>query len=152
MIIGFGSNLGNRRKNIAAAFALLSQRAKIIKISSLIESVPAEGVSGDQFLNGAALIETNLKPGALLKLLQEVEKEIGRPRRHRTKEARVIDLDIIYYEDRVINKTGLKVPHPCRLKRPFVMKPAAEVAPDYCDPVLKKTLGAIASEMETLFR
>jgi len=149
VIIGFGSNLGDRRKNINKAFRFLSQQeTKIIKVSSLLESEPAEGVSGGSFINGAALIETELETEALLRLLQNVEERIGRPRPHSSKDARLIDLDIIYYEDRVVNKKTLKIPHPRRLERWFVMEPAAEAAPNFRDPVLKKSLIVIASEVQ----
>ena len=141
-----GSNLGSRRKNIQEGLKLLAESgARILKVSSCYQSKPAEGVRGNQFLNGAVLIETKSEPELLLNLLQKIEEQMGRPRPPRQKEARTLDLDILYYEDRIFQKPLLQIPHPKRLERWFVMKPAAEVAPDFYDPVLKKRLDVIAS-------
>ena len=144
VLIAFGSNLGNRRKNIKKGVELLVKDGlKIIRCSPYYETEPVEGVTGKKFLNGVLLVETTLKPQTLLRILQEIEKKVGRPRTHRPKESRSLDLDIIYYEDLIVNKPNLQIPHPKRLERWFVIKPAAEVAPDFSDPILKKRLSVI---------
>jgi len=141
VIIGLGSNLGNRRQNIQQGLKHLTEAGvKIIKISSYLKNPAAEGTAGGKFLNAAVLAETDLEPEPLLTLLHDIEKDSGRPQPHQPKEARILDLDIIYYADRIIDKPDLQIPHPRRLQRRFVMKPAAEAAPDFCDPVLKKPL------------
>ena len=140
-IISLGSNLGNRRQNIQQGLKhLTAAGVKIIKISSYFKNPAAEGTAGGEFLNAAVLAETDLEPEPLLTLFHVIEKDSGRPQSHRPKEARSLDLDIIYYADRIIDKPDLQVPHPRRLQRRFVMTPATEVAPDFCDPVLKKKL------------
>ncbi|MFH2069383.1 MAG: 2-amino-4-hydroxy-6-hydroxymethyldihydropteridine diphosphokinase [Candidatus Omnitrophota bacterium] len=141
IIIGAGSNLGNRRQNIQQGLKHLAESGvKIIKISSYLKNPAAEGTAGGEFLNAAVLAETDLEPEPLLMLLQDIEKNSGRPQPHQPKETRSLDFDIIYYADRIIDKPGLQVPHPRRLQRRFVMTPAAEAAPDFYDPVLKKRL------------
>ena len=141
VIIGVGSNLGNRRQNIQQGLKHLTEAGiKIVKISSYLKNPAAEGTAGGEFLNAAVLAETDLEPEPLLTLLHDVEKDSGRPQPHQPKEARSLDLDIIYYADQIIDKPNLQVPHPRRLQRWFVMTPAAEAAPDFCDPVLKKKL------------
>ena len=147
VIIGLGSNLGNRRLNIRQGLKRLAEaNVKITRISSHLRTPPAEGVAGGEFLNAAALAETDLEPEILLSLLHSIEEKLGRPRIHQPKETRSLDIDIIYYEDRVIDKPDLQIPHPRRLQRRFVIEPAAEVAPDFCDPILKKRLDVIASQ------
>lgn len=144
VIIGLGSNLGNRQKHIEEGLKLLTKAGvNIIKVSLYYRTLPAERTSGGKFLNGVSLIETSLEPEPLLKLLKKIEEQSDRPRRHRPKEARTLDLDIIYYENSVIDKPGLQIPHPRRFQRWFVMKPAVEIAPDFCDPILKKKLKEI---------
>ena len=144
IIIGAGSNLGNRRQNIQQSLKHLTEAGvKIIKISSYLKNPAAEGTAGGEFLNAAFLAETNLEPESFLTLLHDIEKDSGRPQPHQPKEARSLDLDIIYYADRIIDKPDLQIPHPKRMQRWFVMKPAAETAPDFCDPVLKKPLKEI---------
>ena len=145
IIIGAGSNLGNRRQNIQQGLKHLTEAGvKIIKVSSYLKNPAAEGTAGGEFLNAAVLAETDLEPEPLLTLFHDIEKNSGRPQPHQPKEARSLDLDIIYYADQIIDKPNLQVPHPRRLQRWFVMKPAAEAAPDFYDPVLKKRLAVIA--------
>ncbi|MFH0796094.1 MAG: 2-amino-4-hydroxy-6-hydroxymethyldihydropteridine diphosphokinase [Candidatus Omnitrophota bacterium] len=176
VIIAFGSNSGNRRRNIKKGLELIAKAnsksplpplfqrgespfckggrreirkrvgggsVKIILCSPYYETEPVEGVTGKKFLNGVLLVETALKTQSLLRILQEIEEKVGRPKVHQPKESRNLDLDIIYYGDRVINKPNLQIPHPKRLDRWFVIKPAAEVAPDFYDPILKKKLSKI---------
>ena len=130
--IAFGSNLGDRNKNIQEALLALSSHPKIklIKTSSIIETEP-EGGPPDQpkFLNGAVKIETDLSPDDLLSALQAIEKQLGRSRAIKNG-PRTIDLDIIFYGDEIINKPGLVIPHPRWRQRQFVLKPLREIAPE----------------------
>lgn len=140
-VIAFGSNLGHRHRNITTGLRLLTKAGvRILRRSSFYESAPAEGVTGKKFINGAVLIETELTPEELLTALHQVEEALGRPTTHPPGQARSLDLDILYYEDLILNRNGLQIPHPKRLERWFVMVPAAEVAPDFVDPVFKKSL------------
>ncbi len=128
--IGIGSNLGLRRDNINKAILYLKNTSGVIvdKISSLLESVPYEA-SGSDYLNGVIKIETNLSAKDLLRKLQGIERRLGRIRTFKNA-SRIIDLDILLYDDKVIDEKDLKIPHPLMFKRPFVMEPLLEIAPD----------------------
>jgi len=129
--IAFGSNLGDRNKNILRAISLLKAhpKIKIKKISSIIETKPEGGPKQGRFLNGAVKIETGLSIEDLLSVLQDIEKQLGRTRAVKNG-PRTIDLDIIFYGDEVINKPGLIIPHPRWRQRQFVVGPLREIAPE----------------------
>nr|WP_262370095.1 2-amino-4-hydroxy-6-hydroxymethyldihydropteridine diphosphokinase [Dictyoglomus thermophilum] len=110
---------------------------RIIKKSSIIETEPYGFKEQGKFLNGVILIETDLDPFDLLNLLLNIEKEMGRERKIRWG-PRNIDLDIIFYDDLVINTDNLKIPHPDAHNRTFVMGPLSEIDPDFVHPVLNK--------------
>jgi len=122
--LGIGSNLGNRRKNITAALRKINnlQDTKLIKVSPAIETKPvgAPAGSGD-FLNAAAKIKTNLSAFSLLHKLKKIEKDIGR-KNSRRNAPRVIDLDILFYGNMIINSKALVVPHPRMFEREFVRR------------------------------
>ncbi|MDN5331777.1 MAG: dihydroneopterin aldolase / 2-amino-4-hydroxy-6-hydroxymethyldihydropteridine diphosphokinase [Tepidanaerobacteraceae bacterium] len=145
--IALGSNLGDRQKNIAEAVERMRQRGiKIVKMSSIIETEPYGYKDQDKFLNAACLVETELSPMELMDVLLDIEKEMGRERKIRWG-PRNIDLDLIFYEDRVIREERLVVPHPDAHNRTFVMGPIAEIDPDFVHPVLKKKIGEIYREL-----
>ncbi|KXG77521.1 Bifunctional folate synthesis protein [Fervidicola ferrireducens] len=145
--IALGSNLGDRKKNIAEAVERMRRRGiKIIKMSSVIETEPYGYKEQEKFLNAACLVETELSPLELLDVLLDIEKEMGRERKIRWG-PRNIDLDLIFYEDRVIREERLEVPHPDAHNRTFVMGPIAEIDPDFVHPVLKKKVGEIYREL-----
>lgn len=127
--IGIGSNLGNRLKNIKLALQKINQlrKTRVIKVSKIIETEPVGGLSGQgKFLNAAIKIHTCLSPLVLLKKLKEIEKALGR-----TKQVhfapRTIDLDILFYADKIINRKNLKVPHPKIFEREFVLSPLSDI-------------------------
>ena len=127
--LGIGSNLGNRRDNIRLAIKKISalKYTKVLKSSRLIETTPIGGPAGQgKFLNGALKIKTNLTPHALLNKFKTIEKALGRKKAVRYA-ARPIDLDILFYGDRIIDSKNLKVPHPKVFERPFVIKPLLEI-------------------------
>jgi len=145
--VALGSNLGDRRKNITEAVEKMKERGiNIIKMSSIIETEPYGYKEQGKFLNAVCLVETELSPSELLDALIEIEREMGRERKIRWG-PRNIDLDLIFYEDRVIREERLMVPHPDAHNRIFVMGPAAEIDPDFIHPVLKKKLGEICKEL-----
>ena len=128
--LGIGSNLGNRRKNIELALKEINQlkRTKVIKTSSLIETIASGGpLNQGKFLNAALRIKTNLSPFALLKALKTIEYKLGRPKKYIRFGPRVIDLDILFYADKAISYSILKVPHLRAFKRDFVMRPLLEI-------------------------
>jgi len=128
--LSLGSNLGERRENIAAAIFKIKQLKDtlITKVSSNIETEPVGGPIQGKFLNAAIEIQTNLSCRQLLGHLQAIEEELGRVRS--VKDApRTIDLDILLYADQKINEDDLIVPHPRMKEREFVILPLKEIAP-----------------------
>ena len=149
--IGLGTNIGNKRRNLITAAALLAERAgDVLSISSFYETEPWGFESDNTFLNAALLLETELEPLQLLSLTQEIEKEMGRTQKSDgAYHDRIIDLDILLYDLCVINEAALVVPHPLMHKRQFVMEPLAEIAPMLVHPVLNKTMLELAEEINT---
>ena len=129
------------------ALALLAPVVKGLRVSTFYDT-DAVGV-GDQprFLNAAAAGETALSARALLNDLLGIERQLGRTRPF-PGAARTLDLDLVLYGDSVIDEPGLLVPHPRFRERAFVLKPLAEVASDWIDPVTGKTIGELASALE----
>lgn len=149
--IGLGTNIGNKRRNLITAAALLAERAgDVLSISSFYETEPWGFESDNTFLNAALLLETELEPLQLLSLTQEIEKEMGRTQKSDgAYHDRIIDLDILLYDLCVINEAALIVPHPLMHKRQFVMEPLAEIAPMLVHPILNKTMLELAEEIDT---
>lgn len=129
--IAFGSNLGDRNKNIQDAIKALKAHPsiKVKKISSIMETKPEGGPPQPKFLNCVLEMQTGLSPHGLLKFLQKIESDLGRKRTVKNG-PRTIDLDIIFYDDKVINKPDLVIPHPKWRQRQFVLKPLCEIAPE----------------------
>lgn len=144
--IGFGSNIGDREANINRAIGILKQKIKIIKISSLNETKPMYMENQGWFLNGAAKVDTELKPKELLDLLKNTEKNLGRKETGRNG-PRIIDLDILFYGDQILNEGDLHIPHPKIQERAFVLVPLAEIEPNFVHPVYKKSVGKLLSEL-----
>ena len=128
--IGLGSNLGDREMNLNKAIELIRKDAgELIACSSFYYSEPMGFVSDNFFVNAALLIDTNLQPEALLKVLQDIETSMGRISKtvDEAYSDRVIDLDILLYDDRQLDSPELKIPHPRMRERDFVMKPLLEL-------------------------
>ncbi|MFH1413862.1 MAG: 2-amino-4-hydroxy-6-hydroxymethyldihydropteridine diphosphokinase [Candidatus Omnitrophota bacterium] len=127
--LGIGSNLGNRRENIKLAVKKVNslRDTRVLKLARVIKSKPVGDPSGQRgFLNTALKIRTNLAPRSLLKNLKKIEKECGRKRTVRFG-PRPIDLDILFYSDRILNSRKLTIPHPRIFEREFVVKPLLEI-------------------------
>ncbi|ACB93804.1 2-amino-4-hydroxy-6-hydroxymethyldihydropteridine diphosphokinase [Beijerinckia indica] len=131
--LGFGSNIGDRPGNIRRAIDLLMERgvARITKISSLYRTAPWGYREQEDFANACALATTRLAPHALLAALKDIEKTIGRQETIRWG-PRVIDIDILFYDDEWLDDPDLILPHKELFNRPFVLLPLAEIAPDLC--------------------
>lgn len=141
-LIGVGSNLGDRRENVETAVDRLDQHPsiQITAISRWITSDPVGGPDGqDVFLNGVCVADSELAPHDLLAHLLDVERSLGRSRKLRWA-PRTIDLDLLLVADRVIRDQQLSVPHPWMAIRPFVIGPAAEVAPAMKHPIIGRTM------------
>lgn len=138
--IGIGSNIGKKEDNCRNAITFLREKGlEIVSQSSIIETEPWGVKNQPRFMNAAVEAKTILQPGELLKLLKEIEREMGR--RSGTRWGpRVIDMDILFYDDLVMRTQDLEIPHPGIQDRDFVLKPLAEIAPDKVHPVLKKSI------------
>ncbi|MBI5056134.1 MAG: 2-amino-4-hydroxy-6-hydroxymethyldihydropteridine diphosphokinase [Nitrospirae bacterium] len=145
--IGIGSNLGNRENNCGKAIRLLeANNIKVTKRSSLLETEPWGVEDQPKFINMAVEIETDLGPDELLSVLKKIEVEIGR-RPAKRWGPRVIDLDILLYDDLIMKTPELEIPHPHISEREFVLKPLAEIAPEKLHPVLKKRIKELLSTL-----
>ncbi|MCH8814498.1 MAG: 2-amino-4-hydroxy-6-hydroxymethyldihydropteridine diphosphokinase [Chloroflexi bacterium] len=133
MYLGLGSNLGDRRANLQTALRLLERVGLVRRVSSLYETVPV-GPEQPMFYNAACECETDLPPRELLRCVQEVEQEMGRPRDDERWGPRLIDIDILLYGDEVIDEDGLAIPHAEMRNRSFVLVPLAEIAPEVRHP------------------
>jgi 2-amino-4-hydroxy-6-hydroxymethyldihydropteridine diphosphokinase len=139
--IGIGSNIGDRAKNLEEAVSRLGSEKgiKVTARSSFYETRPVGGPPQENYLNGALEIETPLSPEDCLKLLKHIEEAMGRVQAGRD-HPRIIDLDILLYDDAIIRSEELEIPHPRMHERRFVLKGFAEIAPQTVHPVLGKTI------------
>ena len=138
--LGIGSSLGDKEQNIKTALKLVEERVgKIIIQSSICQTMPWGFHSDNIFFNAAACVETNLTPMQVLSVIKMIEMEMGRTSKSSQGmyADRIIDLDLLFYEDQVINEVMLTVPHPLLQYRMFVLMPMTEIAPDLVHPVLK---------------
>jgi 2-amino-4-hydroxy-6-hydroxymethyldihydropteridine diphosphokinase len=129
---------------------LLAERPghRIVKQSSWYLTRPWGLDDPEWFVNGVALLETGLSPREFLAALLEIENSLGRVRTHKWG-PRTIDLDILFYDDRVIGEADLVIPHPELGHRRFVLEPLAEIAPDLIHPVIGKTIVELKEALET---
>ena len=138
--IALGSNLGDKEKNLRRALLLLTQQGvEVVRVSSFISTEPYGVTDQPQFLNAVACVRTSLTPLALLDVLLATELAMGRVRLRHWGE-RNIDLDLLLYEDVVLDTKRLHLPHPDMQNRDFVLLPLAEIAPELKHPTLQKTI------------
>ena len=145
--IGIGSNLGTPGKNCIEAIEKISSTKdiKIISRSSFYQTEPIGGVQQDWFVNSAIKIKTNLSPAHLLSALLNIESVMGRTREEKWG-PRLIDLDLLFYSNLILEKEGLTLPHPEIQKRKFVLIPMSEIAESLVHPTLKKTIKTLLQE------
>ena len=143
--IGLGSNLGDRKANYFEAIDRIEKlpRTRMVKQSSLYESEPL-GDAKTWFVNAVIEIETESSADELLRKLKAIEKTMGRKRvRGKRWGSRIIDLDILFFDNEVIDKRTLKVPHPELQNRRFVLAPLSELAPQMIHPKLSTTVSEL---------
>lgn len=142
-----GSNLGERKKNLAQALASLSQKVIIGRISSLYETEPVGYKEQSLFLNLVCQVTTDLSPGELLRLVKTIEGKSGRIPSF-PNAPRPIDIDILFYDDQIIETQNLVIPHPRLTERAFVLIPLAEIAANLIHPGLGKSITELASRVK----
>ncbi|MBW8684577.1 2-amino-4-hydroxy-6-hydroxymethyldihydropteridine diphosphokinase [Chitinophaga rhizophila] len=139
-ILLIGGNLGDRTGHLREAVRRINEEiGQIVKISSLYETAAWGDVAQPDYLNQALFVSTDMDERTLLHTVLEIEQQIGRVRRQKWG-ARVIDIDIIFYNDAIINMPDLKVPHPQMQFRQFVLVPLQEIIPEWEHPVLHQTV------------
>ena len=140
-LIALGSNLGDRAATMRAALGLLADAATAVgAVSGFIETASVGGpADAPPYLNAVAVLQTGLEPLPLLARLMEVERTLGRRRPSVPAAPRTIDLDLLVYDDLVLDDPRLTLPHPRMHLRRFVLDPLAQVAPDWRHPVLGRT-------------
>ena len=147
VFIGLGSNLGNREENVRKAVQKIGKlpQTSILTISSVINTRPVGKTDQPDFLNCIIRIETNFNAEKLLMQLKKIESDIGRIRREKWG-PRIIDLDILFFNDEIINTKNLQIPHPEILKRKFILTSMNEIAPKFLHPIEKKTIEDLYTE------
>ena len=128
--LGLGSNLGNKEQHITTAVKHLEQRVgKVRRLSSLLKTEPWGFTSPHSFVNAAVSIDTTLSPHEVLEATQQIERDMGREQKSMNGEYhdRIIDIDILLYDDMEINEKDLIIPHPLMHQRDFVMIPLREI-------------------------
>lgn len=150
--IGFGSNLGNRLDFCDRAVTLLSllPHSRLVAVSSLYETEPMDDGAApgpEWFLNGVAQIETDIAPKSLLEICREIEQSLGRDPENR-KGPRTLDLDLLLYDDRILNEPALTIPHPRLHLRRFVLAPLVELDPDRRHPVLERPMHDLLAQLD----
>ena len=145
-----GGNLGDRKENLLTAISLISEQCGPLTQSSSIYETEAWGITDQpSFLNQALEISTSLNARQLMRKILKIEKEMGRVRKEKLG-PRIIDIDILLFEDEIHDLRFLKIPHPEMQNRRFVLVPLAEIDPTLHHPVLKKTIAELLEECPDL--
>ena len=147
--IAIGSNVGDRINNLKQALTLLDGITVIEHCSPIYETPPMYMLDQEAFLNMVIGGDTACKPQLLLRKLKDIEAEIGRVMSKERYGPRIIDLDILFFGDAVINVDGLTIPHPRLSEREFVLRPLADIAPSFQHPLLGKSINEILIDLQS---
>lgn len=144
--LGLGSNLGDRQQNLDAAIGFLAERIKIEKKSPVYDTAPVGDTNQPRFLNMVLEVSTRLPANTLLFIAKGIEAKLGRVP---IDSPRPIDIDILFYDDQVVDTPPqLVIPHPRLMERAFVLVPLTDIAPDMVHPVNKKTVRQMLEEVD----
>ena len=146
--IGIGSNVGDRVENLRQALEYLDGVMSLERLSATYETAPKYVLDQPPFLNMAVGGDTPLEPLHLLGQLKKFEIDIGRVPNEERYGPRAIDLDILFYGSDVVNESGLSIPHPLMAEREFVLRPLADIAPNFQHPVLGCSVAKMLSLLE----
>ena len=142
--LSLGSNLGDKINNLQTTINLIDSKVGDVLLISSVYQTKAEGFVGEDFLNCCVSLRTSMEPKILIKELINIESQNGRLRSSRNiYESRSIDIDILFYEDKIINQHNLTIPHPRMNERDFVIKPLLDIAKSKIHPVLNRTISEI---------
>ena len=146
-LIAIGSNLGTPKKNCIEAIDIISSSPgiKTISKSSFYQTAPVGNTEQDWFINSVIKISTQLNPDILLAVLLEIESKMGRIRKEKWG-PRIIDLDLLFYDNLIIKKKDLTLPHPEIQKRNFVLQPLNEIEENFIHPSLNKSINTLLKE------
>lgn len=149
--LGLGSNVGDKRRNLRQALDFLGTDCRVRATSAFYSTEPVGYLEQDWFLNCAARLETERSPHELLAGIQRIEAQL---RRERTipNGPRTIDIDILLFDDLVIDSGALTIPHPRMHQRGFVLQPLVEIAADVVHPVLGVTIGDLRRKLPAIHR
>lgn len=144
--LSLGSNVGDRQQHLRDAISRLEAEGRVIAVSSFYETEPVDFTAQPWFVNGALALETDQSPKALMRAVLRIELEMGRQRTE-NKGPRIIDIDILLYDDLIVDSDDLTIPHPAMHERRFVLEPLVEIAPAAKHPLLLKTVAELRDEL-----
>lgn len=149
VFVGVGSNEGDRLALISQAVKTLAlvPQIQIVQMAVITETEPVGGPPQGPYLNTVVEVETTLTPQVLLERLQEIERVFGRSASAERWSPRTMDLDLLSYEDRIVQDAQLTLPHPRLHERRFVLEPLAQLAPEVQHPLLKQPIAALLSRL-----
>jgi len=144
VILGLGSNMGDRRKKLLTAIDEIGKKIGVIElVSSIYETEPWGFKTDNQFLNLVLIVDTDLSPSEVLARILTIEAELGRIRSEKQYSPRIIDIDILFFDDMILKELNLKIPHPLLHERKFVLVPLNEIAHELIHPGLKHSIGSL---------